>query len=373
MVEGLWGADHPYTVAAKQGLADAEKEALQKQPPAKQLSALRQEHGRLLDAIARQLNRSDEIEGQQLALQQEYYDLEEETAKNAKRAEELQEEIDAQEAGLPVATEPGAQRGLRDHFHRLLQTHVGRRDFSMQRQKKVVDDLEALLSNFEPKEEDAAMDGDISDSLPSTPNMSDGEAKEQAPKQRKSKANRQPGQTATADEDDGEWQKALGAVGRKLARRGDLGRRTVQQLAARQEARQAGQGGKAKGKGAGKGKGKANSYTAAGQPLAQPPTATYASVAAGADGAAGGQPMSSPTGQPSATPSGSVPAGGNLTGGWPNLGAPGSAAAASAAAAQVPGAATSSGTGLQAAAQVPIDAQAYVAHQAQLRRGEGFT
>jgi hypothetical protein len=361
MVEELWGADHPYTVAAQQGLADAEKEALQKQPPAKQLSALRQEHGRLLDVLAQQLRRTDEIEEQQLALQQEYYDLEEETAKSAKRAEELQDEIDAQEVGLPAATEPGAQKGLRDHFHRLLQAHVGRRDFSMQRQKKVVDDLEALLSNFESKEEDAAMDGDISDSLPSTPNMSDGEAREQAPKQRKSRALRQPDQAATADDDDGEWQKGLGAVGRKLAKRGDLAKRTVQQLAARQEARQAGQGGKAKGKSAGKGKGKANSYTAAGRPLAPPPTASYASVAAaGADGAAGVQAMSPSSGQPSTMPSGSVPAGGNLTGGWPSLGA-GSTAA------------TSSGTALHAAAQVPVDAQGYAAHQAQLRRGEGFS
>ena len=350
MVHGLWGEGHAYTVAAQQGLAEAEKEAMQKQPPEKKLAALRLEHGRVLDTVERQLRRCDEIELQQLALQQEYYDLEEEAAKNGKRAEELQSEIDAQEANLPEPAEPGAQRGLRDQLHSVLQAHTRRhgRDFSTRKQRRVVDDLEELLKNFENSEVDEDMGGEISDSLPSTPNMSDGEAKEKPPKQRKARGNRPPAQEAATD-DDGEWQKGLGAVGRKLARRGDLGKRTVLQIAARQ----AGQGGKAKGKGADKGKGKANSYLAAVQAPARPPTTTYASAAAaGADGAAGGQPMSSSAGQPStAVPPGGVPAGGNLTGGWPNLGAHATASAP--------------------AAQVPVPAMDFCAHQAELRRGGG--
>jgi hypothetical protein len=155
--------------------------------------------------------------------------------------------------------------------------------------------------------------------------------------------------TAAAAEE-GDWQRGLGAVGKKLARRGDLAKRTVQQLQARQ-AQQAQQSGKAKGKGAGKGKGKAITYSAVVRTPA-PPLGAHPSPMPGADGAAGATRASSATGLPSAAVApGGVPAGGSLTGGWPTLGA--------ATAAQ--------------AAQVPIPAAEHCAHQAQLRRGEGTT
>ncbi len=347
VVRGFWGEEHAYTAAAKQGLAEAEREALQTQPPAKKLAALRQEHGRVLDSIHHGLQRSDEIEATMLALQREYYDLETAVEARARRAEELQAEVDAQEADLPAPAEPGAQRGLRDQLQQMLQTHIRRsgKEFKDGQQQRVVDNLDELLRDFEEPEDEHMGDDDL-DSLP---DLSDAEARaERAPKQRRERDRDPQAQDAEAG-DDGDWQKGFGAVGKKLARRGVLAKRTVQQL----DARQAGQGGKAKGKGTGKGKGKAVSYSAAVQSHA-PPTATYTSAAAASVGGAPGAPTASATGLPSAAvPPGGVPAGGSLTGGWPQLGV--------AAATCAP------------AAPAPVPAMDFCAHQAQLRRGEGTT
>ena len=259
MVRGLWGEDHPYTAAAKQGLEAAEKEALQKQPPEKKLAALRQEHGRALDSVQHGLQRCDEIEATMAAPQQEYYDLEEAVATRAKRAEDLQAEIDAQEADLPEPAVPGAQRGLRDQLHSVLHAHTRKsgKNFSDRRQQRVTENLEELLKDFEDSEPDADMEGAELDSLPS---LCDSDGEPPAAKQRRESDRGQDMDTAAAAEE-GDWQRGLGAVGKKLARRWDLAKRTVQLLQARQ-AQQAQQSGKAKGKGAGKGKGKAITYSA---------------------------------------------------------------------------------------------------------------
>ena len=104
----------------------------------------------------------------------------------------------------------------------------------------------------------------------------------------------------------------------------------------------------AKGKGQpGKGKG----YVTYSEALLALPPAPAATADAQPTGGATAAGSASATGQPFANgaPIG-VPAGGNLTGGWPQMG----------------GQASSSGG-------APIDAAAYSAHQAQLRRGEGQT
>ena len=77
--------------------------------------------------------------------------------------------------------------------------------------------------------------------LDSLPALSGDE--ERAPKQRRAR-DRDPQALAAETAEDDVWQQGLGAVGKKIARRGLLAKRTVQQL----EARQTGQGGKAKGK-----------------------------------------------------------------------------------------------------------------------------
>ena len=347
MVRGLWGEDHPYTAAAKQGLEAAEKDALQKQPPEKKLATLRQEHTKTLNSVQQGLHRCDEIEATMAALQQEYYDMEEAVAVRAKRAEDLQAEIDAQEADLPEPAVPGAQRGLRDQLHSVLHAHTRKsgKNFSDRRRQRVMENLEELLRDFEDTEPDADMEGAELDSLPS---LGDSDGEPPAAKQRRERARGQDVDAAAAEEE-GDWQRGLGAVGRKLAKRGDLGKRTVQQL----QALQAQQGGKAKGKGAGKGKGKGITYSAVVRSPAPPLGTRTSATPTGADGAAGTTPASSSaTGLPSAAVApGEVPAGGSLTGGWPTLGA---------------------ATAVQAA-QVPIPAAAHCAHQAQLRRGEGTT
>ena len=342
VMRGLWGDESAHAVAAKQALDEASRDALDRQPPAKKLAALRQEHERVLASISHGLQRCDQIEMHMGELQQEYYATEAALEQRAQRAKDLQAEIDAFEADLPQATAPGAQVGIRDQLHNLLHAHVRRsgKQFTDRQREHACDNIEELLKVFE-EEPDAAMDEEL-DSLPA---LSDDD--ERAPKQRRARDRGPQAQAAETEEDDS-WQQGLGAVGKKLARRGLLGKRTVQQL----DARQTGQGGKAKGKGAaGKGKGKTISYSAALQSQ-PPPTATYASAA---PAGAGGTASASSTGLPGAAipPGGVVPAGGNLAGGWPQLGVP-----------------AATGT---PAAQAPIAAADYTAHQAQLRRGEGHT
>ena len=346
MVRGLWGDGHAYTTAARQGLEAAEKEALEKQPPAKKLAALRQEYGRALDALQQGLHRSDQIEETIGQLQQEYYDVESEVEQTARRIEELQTEINAHEADLPQAAPPGEQKGLRDQLQSLLSSHVrrGGKALTDKQQQRACNNIEELLRDFE-SEVDEKMDRSDLDSLPA---LSDEEAVERAPKQRRSTEKVQTQEESAAENQ--EWQKGLGAVGKKLVRRGLLAKHTVQQLEARQSG---GQGGKAKGKGKnGKGKGKIVSFSAAVQ--APPPTTTaptYAQAAA-QDRAS----SSTAAGLPGASvPPGGVPDGGNLTGGWPQLHPKGAAA----------------DQGVRAPSTV--DAAGYTAQQAQLRRGEGQT
>ena len=342
---GLYGASHAHALAAKQGLEEATREALEKKPPAQKLGALRQEHKKAIEGLHYALQRSDEIEDAMDALQKEYYLMEETAEQSAKQAYDLQVEIDAFEADLPPAVTPGEQMGIRDQLHSLLQAHVRKsgREFTDRERKRTCANIDELLRDFEAKPEappDAAMDGDDLDSLPA---LSDDDAP--APKQRRARE-REPQEQADVQTGDDEWEKGLGAIGKKLARRGLLCQRTAQHL----HARRAGQGGKAKGKGhGGKDKGKSNSYSAALQAQSHQKAATAYTPPIGKGGA------SSSTGLPGAAipPGVVVPAGGNLTGGWPQLGA-------------------SAASGMPAA-QDPIDAATYAAHQAQLRRGEGHT
>jgi hypothetical protein len=296
----------------------------------------------MLNSISHGLQRCDQIEEQMGALQQEYYNLEAALEQRAQRAHDIQVEIDTFEANLPTAATPGEQIGIRDQLQNLLQAHVRKsgKQFTDSQRKHTCDNIEELLKVFEAEPDDTMGDEDsLADET-----MGDDERAPKQPRTTDKAAEEQ------ADEavDDSEWERGLGAVGKKLVRRGILGKRTVLQLGAQQ----AGQGGKAKGKStAGKGKGKAISYSAALQ-APPPPTATMAQAPpAGQSGAA----MPSGTGLPgvAASPGGVVPAGGNLTGGWPQLGAASSAAAD--------------------AAQVPVEAQGNAAHQAQLRRGEGLS
>jgi hypothetical protein len=307
---GLWGQESSYAKEAKELLEKATRENLDQQPPAKKLAGLRSEHQDVLNTISRGLQRCDQIEEQMAALQQEYYDMEAAVEARSQRAHELQAEIDTYEASLPTAATPGEQLGVRDQLHNILQAHVRKtgKEFTDTQRQRACDSIEVLLQAVGAKADDTMGESDQDDDA-----MED----ERAPKQPRTEKTVEE----QADEagDDAEWERGLGAVGRKLVRRGVLGKRIVLQLGAQQ----VGQGGKTKGKGAaGKGKGKAISYSAAVQ--TPPPVATTASA-------------------PPADQS---------------------------------GAATSSGTGMPgvaAAAQAPIDAQAYAAHQAQLRRGEGFT
>jgi hypothetical protein len=337
---GLWGDDSAYAQDAKAALDRASREALDQQPPAKKLAGLRSEHQTVLTSISHGLQRCDQIEVQMGALQQEYYTLEAALEQRAQRAQDLQVEIDTFEADLPQAAAPGAQIGIRDQLQNLLQAHVRRsgKQFTDSQRKHTCDNIEELLKIFEAAPDDAMEDED------SLPPLSDDE---RAPKQLRAN-DKVAEEQADGAADDAEWERGLGAVGKKLVRRGVLGKRTVLQLGAQQ----AGQGGKAKGKSStGKGKGKAISYSAAVQ--APPPPA--ATMAYAPPSGHGGAASTSATGLPGVAvpPGGVVPAGGNLTGGWPQLGA-------------------ASATGAPAA-QTPVEAMGYTAHQAQLRRGEGLT
>jgi hypothetical protein len=342
----LFGDEHALTQEAKRCLDEASKEALDKQPPAKKLAALRQEHARAVASLSYGLQRCDQIEAEMGALQAEYYAMEAACEERAEKEKELQRQIAEYELHLPPAAAPGAQRGLRDQLQDLLHAHVRQsgKDFSERRARAVCDRVEELLKDVgaEDKSDDEMRD-DISDPAPS-----DGEVAERAAKQRREDDSNKK------EEDD--WERGLGAVGKKLFRRGVLGKRAVQLL----EQNQAGQGGKSKGKGT-KNKGKGPiSYSAAVQ-TPTPPGHPAFSPSAGATAA--GEATPSGTRLPGAAlPPGGVPAGGNLTGGWPLLG--GSSATGEAAAPATP---------MQAAAYQPVAAADYAAHQAQLLRGEGPT
>jgi hypothetical protein len=311
---GLWGPESSYAKEAKELLEKATRENLDQQPPAKKLAGLRAEHQNVANNVLRALHRCDQIEEQMAALQQEYYDMEAAAEAGAQRARELQGDIDTYEAGLPTATTPGEQLGVRERLQNVLQAYVRQsgQEFTDSARKITCDSIEVLLQAV-----GAPADTDMREHDQDDDAMED----ERAPKQPRTEKPIE--EQADAADDDAEWERGLGAVGKKLVRRGVLGKRLVLQMGAMQ----VGQGGKNKGKGTlGKGKGKAISYSAAVQ--TPPPVATVA---------AGLQPNQ------------------------------GGAAASSG---------TSSGTGMPgspAAAQVPIDAQAYAAHQAQLRRGEGFS
>ncbi len=349
VVRGLWGEEHEYTTAAKQLLESAEKEALEKQPPAKKLASLRQEYNRALDALQQGLQRSDQLEEEMGRLQKEYYSVDAEVERTARRIQDLQVEIESHEVELPQAVQPGEQKGLRDQLQALLFAHVnkGGKALSDRQQKRACDNLEELLKDFE-SDGDENMDGsDLDSSLPPLSDAS--EVEEREPKQRRAKGKPSAGQDDSAVEDQ-EWQQGLGAIGKKLVRRGLLAKRTVQQMAARQSGDG---GGKAKGKGkTGKGKGKYVSFSAAGQ-ASQPASAgsTYAQAATKDQ-----LSTSSATALPgAAVPPGGVPEGGSLTGGWPQLHPQGS----------------SSVQGVRP--PQTVDAAGYAGHQAQLRRGEGQT
>ncbi len=228
--------------------------------------------------------------------------------------------------------------GPRGQLQNTLQ-HIVRasgREIADEGQADVCELIEVLLRKLNLAPSDAMEDDPLDTD-------SDGED-ERAKKQRRAE---QPGQgSADAPDDDEEWQTGLGAVGRKLARRGLLGKRTAQQLGGLAAAPGGKAGGKASAKGKGpKGKGKGfTSYSAA----VQAPSPAFAAAAAMPTGGAPPAGMASGTVQPgaAAAPIG-VPTGGNLTGGWPQLGAQ------------------------AAAGGEPIQAVAYAEHQAQLRRGEG--
>ncbi len=343
---GLWGDGSTYAQEAKAALDQASRAALDQQPPEKKLAALRSEHQQLLNSVSQGLQRCDQIEVQALQLNQEYINLEEAMAQKLQRAHEVQTEIDTYEADMPTGVPSGAQVGIRDQLHNLLQAHVRRsgKEFSDTQRQRTCDTIETLLRVFE----DAGGEYDQmeEDSLPP---LSEDERAERAPKQPRSSVKGEENPPEEAAEDS-EWERGLGAMGKKLVKRGLLGKRTALQLGAQQT----GQGGKAKGKttsGKGKGKGKPITYSAALQ-APPPPTAT---VSPAPPPEQGGLAASSSTGQPGVaiSPGGVVPAGGNLTGGWPQLGAVAAAAGP--------------------AAQAPIDALGYDAQQAQLRRGEGYT
>ncbi len=353
VVRGLWGEDHEHTLTAKKQLEEAEKEALEKQPPAKKLASLRQEFNRALDDLQRGLQRSDQLELEIGQLQQEYYSVDSEVERTARKIQDLQVEIAAHEEELPQAVRPGAQpqRGLRDQLQDLLSAHVqrGGKPLSDQQQERACENLEKLLKDFEVDsgDGDANMDGSDLSSLPPLSEASDVE--ERQPKQRRAKEKDSKDQDA-AEEAQEDWQQGLGAIGKKLVRRGLLAKSTVQKLAERHPGEG---GGKAKGKGkTGKGKGKHISFSAAVQ--AHPPKAASPPYAQEAAPDQASSP--SATGLPgAAVPPGGVPEGGSLTGGWPQLHPQGS----------------SSAQGVRPAPLV--DAASYIAAQAQLRRGEGQT
>ena len=327
VTKGLWGDTHPLTQAAQQSYDEANREAIERQPPARRLSGLRQELHKEMSSLSHALQRCNRIEEEMAALQQEYYAMEEAAEMRAQRTTALQLQIDEYEAAmqLPQATASGPRLGPRDHLQSTLQqiVHNSGKEIGEKAQGEVCQLIEILLQKLQVEQNttDADMDApDISDP------DSDGDGdREPSRKVRKAQSSTQDQTAAGADDD--EWQNGLGAVGKKLARRGLLGKRTAQQLAAT--------GGKAGGKANSKGKGQAGKGKG---------YATYsAAVQSSSAHAAGGE----------------RPAGGALPTG--TLSATGQPGAASAPVGPQPA----------VAGGESIDAAAYVAHQAQLRRGEG--
>ncbi len=351
--KGLWGEQHPFTQAAKQTFDQATREAMEKQPPGKRLASLRLELKKELSSLSHALQRCDQIEVDMARLQQEYYDMEEAASDRAQWAGALQHQVDEYEAymQLPRPTASGARVGPRDQLQNTLQQIVRTTgcEIADQDQAEVCELIEVLLRKLNLAKDDQDQDAMEEDTLDISDPDSDGDGSARRPPRRKQRKEQPEGQGAAADATEDEtWQVGLGAVGKKLARRGLLGKRTVQQLGGLA----AGPGGKAGGKGPTKGKdgkGKGDgliTYSAVVQTPPPDPVATATLPAGGASAAS----MASTTMQPGAAfPPIGVPAGGNLTGGWPQLGA-------------------------QAAiGGEPVQAAAYADQQAQLRRGEGQT